>query len=287
MRAVKESPYYIEGPAVISFSGGRTSGYMLRRIMDAHEGRLPGGVFVVFSDTGKERPETIEFVDRCAHEWGVEIHRVGYPGGLGQIIRDRNYLPNTVARFCTTEGKILPMMRFMIDQGFSEWTNVVGIRADEPKRVSKMRGISYEHTRKRLKPARWSKLPECDRPPAPADGWPEGAYEIELPLVAAGITKPDVFSFWDSSPFDLQLLPHQSNCDLCFMKGVRTRVRILAEDEKIGDWWLAMEDEIGGTFRSREPVRGLLIRADAERRQLSLPILSGEDDEFSCGVCTD
>lgn len=28
-------PFLIEGPAVISFSGGRTSGYMLRRILDA------------------------------------------------------------------------------------------------------------------------------------------------------------------------------------------------------------------------------------------------------------
>ena len=32
------NPYLIEGPAVISFSGGRTSGYMLKHILDAHGG---------------------------------------------------------------------------------------------------------------------------------------------------------------------------------------------------------------------------------------------------------
>src|SRR5690242_17474485 len=41
------SPFQIEGPAVISFSGGRTSAYMLRRILD--EGVRPD-VFVLFAD---------------------------------------------------------------------------------------------------------------------------------------------------------------------------------------------------------------------------------------------
>jgi hypothetical protein len=34
-------PYQIQGPALISFSGGQTSGYMLRRNLDAFGGRLP------------------------------------------------------------------------------------------------------------------------------------------------------------------------------------------------------------------------------------------------------
>lgn len=61
------SPYRITGPAVVSFSGGRTSGYMLWHILDAHGGALPDDVKVVFCNTGKERPETLDFVERCAH----------------------------------------------------------------------------------------------------------------------------------------------------------------------------------------------------------------------------
>jgi 3'-phosphoadenosine 5'-phosphosulfate sulfotransferase (PAPS reductase)/FAD synthetase len=71
------SPFCIEGPALISFSGGRTSAYMLRRILD--EGLQPD-VHIVFADTGRERPETYEFVTRCAEEWGVEVHWVHRPG---------------------------------------------------------------------------------------------------------------------------------------------------------------------------------------------------------------
>jgi hypothetical protein len=44
-------PYQIEPPALISFSGGRTSGYMLRKILDAYDGRLPQGIVAAFAKT--------------------------------------------------------------------------------------------------------------------------------------------------------------------------------------------------------------------------------------------
>ena len=49
--------YKVDGPALISFSGGRTSGYMLFRILEAYGGSLPDDMHVVFANTGKERPE--------------------------------------------------------------------------------------------------------------------------------------------------------------------------------------------------------------------------------------
>lgn len=38
------NPFYVEGPAVVSFSGGRTSAFMLRQILDAAGGTLPNRV---------------------------------------------------------------------------------------------------------------------------------------------------------------------------------------------------------------------------------------------------
>ena len=52
------NPYKINGPALISFSGGRTSGFMLWNILQAHNGKLPDDVYVTFANTGKEAPET-------------------------------------------------------------------------------------------------------------------------------------------------------------------------------------------------------------------------------------
>ena len=73
-RVNTNNPYKIKSPALISFSGGRTSGYMLKQIIDAHEGTLPKDVFVVFANTGKEMPQTLDFVKDCAEKWDCKIH---------------------------------------------------------------------------------------------------------------------------------------------------------------------------------------------------------------------
>lgn len=67
------NPYLLQGPATISFSGGRTSAYMLWHILDAHGGRLPPDVHVLFANTGKERPETLDFIEKCSQRWGVRV----------------------------------------------------------------------------------------------------------------------------------------------------------------------------------------------------------------------
>lgn len=67
-------PFRIDGPAIVSFSGGRTSGRMLFEIVNAHGGMLPSDVKVVFCNTGKEREETLRFVHECSSRWGVKIH---------------------------------------------------------------------------------------------------------------------------------------------------------------------------------------------------------------------
>lgn len=48
------SHYKIELPALIAFSGGRTSGYMLRQVLDAFNGQ-PKELYVLFCNTGEEQ----------------------------------------------------------------------------------------------------------------------------------------------------------------------------------------------------------------------------------------
>jgi len=217
------SPFAIDGPAVISFSGGRTSAYMLRRILD--EGLRPD-VFVVFADTGKEREETYAFVRACAWDWSVQVHWVSRPGQFTQLITDKKFLPNPMMRFCTQELKLTPMRKFMLARGFEHWTNVVGIRADEPRRVAKMRAAA--ETRREQ-------------------------WDIALPLADADVTLGDVNAFWRAQPFDLQLQPHEGNCDLCFLKGYQKRVQIARDRPDLAMWWIEQEQRIGGTFRNDQP----------------------------------
>ena len=55
---------------IISFSGGRTSAYMAYKI----KSEMPHmKTAYVFSNTGKEREETLIFIDQCDKKWGLGI----------------------------------------------------------------------------------------------------------------------------------------------------------------------------------------------------------------------
>lgn len=244
-------PFLIDGPAVISFSGGRTSGYMLRRILDAG---LRPDVHVVFTNTGKERPETLTFIADVSQQWQVPIRwlewrrhepryaevsyetaaRQGEP--FEQLItwksemreangRGYGLLPSPAMRFCTQHLKIETAKRFIREVlGFTDWTNAMGIRYDEPRR--------------------WRILGQDERNP----------HEFIVgPLVEARITEADVMAFWATQPFDLQLRQHEGNCDLCFLKHPRKRERILRARPDLGVWWIEQERRTGTTFRDDNP----------------------------------
>lgn len=249
---MKRDPFLIPGPALISFSGGRTSGYMLRRILDAG---LQKDVHVVFADTGKERTQTYDFVRECSRRWHVPIFWVRRKGYFDQLIKDKGMLPNSLARFCTTELKLKPIWALGKALGWDHWEGVVGIRADEPRRVARIRGR------------------------------PNMAFEYPyLPLVDAGITREDVMRFWTVQPFDLRLHPHESNCDLCFLKGQAKRIRIMQDHPELAQWWIDKEAETNGFFRaSPRPNYAALLQIASQPRLFEF---DDEADGIDC-MCTD
>jgi 3'-phosphoadenosine 5'-phosphosulfate sulfotransferase (PAPS reductase)/FAD synthetase len=155
-------PFLINEPTVVSFSGGRTSAYMLWRVLQSNGGKLPEEAVVCFANTGKEEAATLQFVRDCETHWQVPIvwleyqpenpkfrvvdfetaSREGEP--FAALIKKRKYLPNSIARFCTTELKVLAIDRYMKSIGIDEYCTMVGIRADEPRRVAKMRNNKDE-----------------------------------------------------------------------------------------------------------------------------------------------
>lgn len=66
-------PYRVLRPAVISFSGVRTLGHVLKHVVDAYDGRLPDDISVAFASTGMEHPETLGFMNTCGRAWGMDI----------------------------------------------------------------------------------------------------------------------------------------------------------------------------------------------------------------------
>ncbi len=144
------------------------------------------------------------------------------------LIRKRSYLPNQLTRFCTTELKIKCIHRHMLDAGLTEWDQFVGIRADEPRRIAKMRVSSTTHE------------------------------TMCMPLAEAGVTTGEVLAFWKAQDFDLQLPTYNGrtfggNCDLCFLKGKHELVRLIAEKPSRATWWIKQEERIDARFKKMEP----------------------------------
>jgi 3'-phosphoadenosine 5'-phosphosulfate sulfotransferase (PAPS reductase)/FAD synthetase len=248
-------PFKIIEPTIVSFSGGRTSAYMLWRVLQSNNG-LPDEAIVCFANTGKEDEETLKFVHACATRWQVPItwlefrdsepkfevvnfetaSRNGEP--FEALIKKKNYLPNPIARFCTVDLKILTFERYLKSIGWDDWENMIGIRADEPRRVAKIRSN-------------------------PSDGR-KGVHRT-MPLATEGISKFDVMKFWKSQDFDLGLpnmngTTYHGNCDLCFLKGYRQTLSLIQEKPERAIWWAKMEGSItnahikdGGTFRKDRP----------------------------------
>jgi 3'-phosphoadenosine 5'-phosphosulfate sulfotransferase (PAPS reductase)/FAD synthetase len=268
-------PFLIQGPALISFSGGRTSAYMLWRILQAHGGQLPADIHVCFANTGKERDETLRFVHECGSRWGIHVHwlewrnapkgfeEVGFNSASRQgepfaaLIAKYGYPPHGMNRFCTGKLKIRTMTKFARSLGWERWNNPVGLRYDEGHRVLKQLAAN-ETSRER--------------------------FTALMPLSSARVTKRDVMAFWMAQPFDLGLLPGEGNCDLCFLKGRATLMAAIRQEPSRADWWIEQEAIAGRPFNEREPMAHL---AAAVRNQPGLfdpPAPTDEDHDTECGL---
>jgi hypothetical protein len=53
-------------------------------------------------------------------------------------------------------------------------------------------------------------------------------------------------------------LPHEGNCDLCFLKGKNKRKAILRDDPRRAEWWVEMENITNASFDKTATVQQLL-----------------------------
>jgi 3'-phosphoadenosine 5'-phosphosulfate sulfotransferase (PAPS reductase)/FAD synthetase len=272
------NPFQITGPTCISFSGGRTSAYMLWRVLQSNGGKLPDEAIVCFQNTGKEREETLEFVRDCSKNWDVPIIWLEFADNEAQfkvvdfdsasrngepfeaLIRKRKYLPNPMVRFCTVELKVRTGHRYLKSIGWTEWDSMLGIRADEERRLAKIGNQDY------------------------------GKHEEKVaPLGKAGITKGDVGQFWREQSFDL-MLPNVNgetpwgNCDLCFLKSGAKVASLIAQEPERALWWARMETiatpskPSGFYFRTDRPSYAQMLKFSQDQRDMFDP----NEETISC-----
>jgi hypothetical protein len=212
-------------PIIVSFSGGRTSAYMLRLLLDNYP---DADLRVVYANTTKERNETLEFIQQCSIAWNVPItwleadvnpekgkatsykvvtyETAGREGEVFESVIAKYGIPNNSFPHCSRELKTQPIGAWIRDQfPDGKFQMALGIRADEDHR----------------------------------------AGEWWYPLIEWGVTKQRVRQFWREQPFDLQLKDYEGNCDLCWKKGHNKNLTLLEEKPFLGRWWAEMERKYG------------------------------------------
>ena len=234
--------YKITEPTCISFSGGRTSAFMLYQILQAHQMNLPSEAKVIFANTGKEEEATLKFVNDCSERWNVKITWLEFAVENGEkISKIVNFqtasrkgepfeavinfyqpsLPNGRSRYCSSQMKTRTMHRYLKSLGWTEWDSFIGIRADEPRRVAKFRSNPH----------------------------PESRHEtVCMPLVPNNVSSKEIGAFWESQVFDLEL-PNingktmHGNCDLCMLKPKSQILSLITEKPERALWWIKQEQE--------------------------------------------
>ena len=132
------------------------------------------------------------------------------------------------------------MHKWLKSEGWTEWEQMVGLRADEQRRVAKVRA----------------------RPS------PEGTHETMLvPLASAGVSVGEVGSFWDAQSFTLGLATFKGrtlagNCDLCYLKPVGQLVSLIQEKPERAVWWARMEAMAREEFTDKRSVYSYYFSKD-------------------------
>lgn len=215
---------------VASFSGGRTSGYMTKLLLDKY--RDTHQVIVTFANTGREDPRTLDFVHNCDVHFGFNTvwleavvhhgekkactHRVvdyasaDRDGRVFEQVIQKYGIPNVAFPYCTRELKLNPMKSYLRSLGLDplQVPTAVGIRMDERRRVSKSEGMAHV-----MYPL--------------IDEWPSD--------------KQDVLDWWEDQPFDLGIEEFEGNCKGCFKKSYAKHFQQIDKDPSAYDWHREME----------------------------------------------
>jgi len=201
---------------IVSFSGGRTSAYMVYLIEEMRKRGDIDNVHYVFMDTGAEHPKTYEFVKNVVNHFDIDLKcimakinpehgigttyervalsDVGYSLDVWKSFVDKYGTPYAHLAHCTKMMKTEPYNKFCNEMfGKGNYISWLGIRIDEPKRLR------------------------------PRD---DAKYLADI----SDYEKLDILDFWRNQPFDLGIEEWLGNCVFCVKKGTN-KIALAAIDE--------------------------------------------------------
>lgn len=241
---------------VVSFSGGRTSAKAVLLALDEFGVE---NVSVVFMDTGAEHPNTYEFIKKLVDAFGVSVTclRGDFSKPLGEGVGykvvplgdckfdlvpfkemiEKYGVPYIGGMFCTDRMKLKPYKKYCDDTfGKGNYETILGIRVDEPNRLSKKSGITY-----------FAEF--CDD------------------------EKQDIIEWWSNQFFDLEIDEWLGNCVFCPKKSNLKLAAAQRDEPGLYSDWLDMiysdsvrhDDKTGHwskMYRGKKSLEGVVAMFD-------------------------
>ena len=115
---------------IVALSGGKDSTAMALRLKELYPNRE---FEYILTPTGDELPEMNAHWDRLTDLLNSPLKKINDPD-LFELIDRHKMIPNFRARFCTSELKIKPFLKYMSEMG-PDAVMYVGLRSDEGQRL--------------------------------------------------------------------------------------------------------------------------------------------------------
>jgi hypothetical protein len=254
-----------------SVSGGSTSAMMAYVIKNSIKYKNDNIVYA-FANTSRESPETIQFLLDIMKYWNIKIyfiegvyslklgkgvgHRIVHPDKLqmqGLIyyksILHKNKgvfsgLPFQFAPYCSEMLKVLPLRSFAKEYFKGKpYVTAIGFRAEDmPKR------ISFPEI-KEIKNKIYPLITDFQKP----------------------INLIDVYKFFETQPFKLNLDKKRGNCLICWKKPENVLLQILKNDDFSSIFEKKLELKFGNTsYRNNKSIIDLVNTSKRLPTQLNL-----------------
>lgn len=234
---------------VVSFSGGRTSAYLCKAMIDKF-GRE--NVDFIYMDTGGEHPNTYEFIRNVNKHFDLNLtclrgdfsRPIGKGVGYNIVSIDdigpdlapfkgmisKYGVPYIGGAFCTDRMKLKPYKKYCDDtyesKNYETW---LGIRADEPARVfgSKLYKSLKEiialddedlikmYSTNHIDREEFFVMEECVEVELFNEICRRKTSGIRYMAEISELKKEDVLDFWSKMPFDLDIPEQLGNCVFC------------------------------------------------------------------------
>lgn len=212
---------------VVSFSGGRTSAYLCKLMIDKFG---KDNVDFIYMDTGAEHPKTYEFIKSVNDHFELNLVCLrgdfSTPLGVGvgyNVVSINDIKPDNTpfvgmlakygvpyigGMFCTDRMKLTPFKKYCnATYGKGNYETWLGIRVDEPKRLTPKK-------------------------------------EIEYMASISDFEKEDVLNWWEDQPFDLEIPEWSGNCMFCPKKS-NLKLAASQRDNPIEylDFWMELKSD--------------------------------------------